>query len=670
MKKNSLLLLLCFSMLLGFTSCDNNNNSSSINDDSSNKGETTESVDTSIDNNESSNNNESSDNKVDIEDKENRELYVCIPQDRDLRVAQFADIHFGIEGKDWHNDKVDRTKRYMQSIVDEQKPDLIVCSGDNILSTGVNGLTSFVELMESYKTPWIWLYGNHDAESTATNYKKADLSKKLMELDTEYLLYKQGYVETGKENRYGNFSVSIYDSAKENLLGAFIIMDSGEHDYSIAQYQHITSGQIDWYKNEIDSLQAKYTLQENNKYEIIPTIVFNHIQLPEFYDAYTKAIQGSEAEFVISQDLSDAEIAEIKSGGPTVNSGFFDVLVEKQSTKAYFVGHAHTFTFQVKYKGVVLGFAPQTGFSKLFANNNNPRKTYVYEIANDLTFKTTCVDEIVKNKGLVYSSTNGDGNAVYDKEANIYVFTTALGLWNRVTIDYYGEEYTEKYLRLNPTNTTYEGCYNPNYTADWTDNLYYSSETSTELICSKSEAQIYKFTYSPDENKLIIEIVENPILKEGDITAVAVNKNSTLTVWKNKGLVIKSETAWCSAYAQLFIVVDSEGRICYASASTDYGDITSDEYYVHPYYETDRDYTTNPAVKITDKGYKIVVPEGGFAISAYGESLIELARIVLDPAFDKNSDVAKLVNNKEAFSEALRISYNPDTKVISTSYVI
>lgn len=670
MKKSSLLLM-CFSMLLGFTSCNNNSNSSSVGSENSNNSINSElSNEESSDKQESTDNNVSSDDKLTIEEKENRELYVCIPEGRDLKVAQFADIHFGVEGKDWHNDKVDRTKKYMQAIVDEQKPDLIVCSGDNILSTGVNGLTEFVELMESYEIPWTWAYGNHDGESTAFNFKKADLSKTLMSLDTKYLLYKEGYIEAGKENRYGNFSINIYNSTKENMLGAFIVMDSGEHDYSISQYQHITSGQIDWYKHEIDALQEKYAAQTNNKYDIVPTIAFSHIQLPEYYDAYVSAKEGTGAEFVLKQELSESEIAEVKSGGPTINSGFFDVLVEKQSTKAYFVGHAHTFLFQVKYQGIVLGFGPQTGFSKLFANNNNPRKTYIYEIAEDLTFETICVDEIVRNKGLLYDATNGSGNAAYDEEANLYVFTTTLGLWNRVTIDFYGKEYTDKYVRLNPTNTTFEGCYNPNYTADWSTNLYFGSETSVELLCSCSTTNIYKFIYSPDENKLSISIVETPILSEGDIEAISVNKNSTLAVWKNKGFAVKSETNWCSGYAQLFIVVDSEGRICYSSANTGYGEPDSENYYVHPYYETDRDYTTNPAFKFTDKGYKIVVPEGGFAISAYGDSLAILIRMILDPTYDKNTKVSTLVNNRNAFNEGLRISYNPDTKVISTSYVI
>lgn len=660
--KKSNLLLMCFSMLLSFSSCGTSNESSFVNNEISSNSENSQI------NNPSSENNESSDNKVEVVDKENRELYVCIPEGRDLKVAQFADIHFGVEGKDWHNDKVDRTKKYMQAIVDEQKPDLIVCSGDNILSTGINGLTEFVEQMESYKIPWTWAYGNHDGESVAANYKKADLSKKLMSLDTEYLLYKEGYIESGKENRYGNFSISIYNSNKDKLLGAFIVMDSGEHDYAISQYQNITSGQINWYKQEIDTLQAKYALQENNEYEIVPTIVFSHIQLPEFYDAYVSAKQKTGAEFVISQDLSDSEIAEIKSGGPSVNTNFFNVLVEKQSTKAYFVGHAHTFRFQVKYKGVILGFAPQTGFSKLFAHNNDPRKTYIYEIANDLTFETICVDEIVRNKGLIFTATNNSGNAAYDEDSNMYVFTTTLGLWERVVIDYYGTEYTSNYVRLNPTNTTFEGCYNANYTADWTTNLYFSSSDSVELLCSHKTTSIYKFIYSPDENKITISVIENQIIKEGDIAAVDVNKNSTLTVWNKKGLAIKSETAWCSGYAQLFIVVDSEGRICYSSASTGYGEPDSQNYYVHPYYETNRDYTTNPAFKFTSKGYKIVVPEGGFAISAYGDSLSLLARIVLDPTYDKSSKIALMVNNRNAYNESLRISYNADTKIISTSY--
>ena len=95
MKKSSLLLM-CFSMLLGFTSCNNNSNSSSVGSENSNNSINSElSNEESSDKQESTDNNVSSDDKLTIEEKENRELYVCIPEGRDLKVAQFADIHFG-----------------------------------------------------------------------------------------------------------------------------------------------------------------------------------------------------------------------------------------------------------------------------------------------------------------------------------------------------------------------------------------------------------------------------------------------------------------------------------------------------------------------------------------------------------------------------------------------
>ena len=387
------------------------------------------------------------------------ELYITIPENKELKVVQFADIHFGIEGKDWHNDKVDRTKLYMDYVIETEKPDLIVCSGDNILSTGTSGLNSFIKYMDKYETPWVFVYGNHDAESSQLNYKKSDLSNYLSNSDSEYLLYKEGYVEEGKENRYGNFSINIYNSSKTKLLGAFIILDSGEHDYSIGEYQYITEGQIDWYKSEIDRLQDLYNANPgDNQYEIIPTIVFTHIQLPEFKTAYVKALNNDGATFIIEQQLSESDIDGIGTGGPSVNSGFYDVLVEKGSTKAYFVGHQHTLYFQVEMDGIILGFGPQTGFSKLFTGNDKPRKTHCYYFKEDLTFETKCIDEIVRNKGLAYNATNGSGNALYNSETGEYTFTVQLGLWGRVSLDYYGDELTTEYTRITYNNTSVTGA--------------------------------------------------------------------------------------------------------------------------------------------------------------------------------------------------------------------
>ena len=156
-------------------------------------------------------------------DYQNGVLYV--PSERQLKVAQFADAHFGVEGNNWHNDKIDRTKEYMYYFVEENKPDLIVCSGDNVIGTGIISknpdtydLTEFVEFMESLQIPWTFMYGNHDAESKS----KAEYSQFLLDCiangTTKYLIYKEDYVEkadptysSSDEGRYGNFTIPVYD---------------------------------------------------------------------------------------------------------------------------------------------------------------------------------------------------------------------------------------------------------------------------------------------------------------------------------------------------------------------------------------------------------------------------------------------------------------------------
>ena len=598
--------------------------------------------------------------------EENNELCVYMPENRGLKVLQLADIHFGVEGKDWHNDKVERTKEYINTLIEEEKPDFIVCSGDNILGTGSNGLSQFIKMMESYEIPWTFLWGNHDAE----NFNKATLSNLLVDTETKYLLYEHGYVENTKENRYGNFSIKIYNYTKDKLLGAYIILDAGEYDYTKGDYQAITEGQINWYKNEIDSLQAIYAKQSGNEHQIIPTIVYSHIQLPEFKTAYQQAVAGStDSKFVIEQSLSSSDVTELGTGGPQVNTGFFDALVEKQSTKGYFVGHAHTFYFQVKYKGITLGFGPQTGFSKLFANNEDPRKTYLYTFNSDLSFETKTCTEIVKRSGLFYTTSNSSANANYIKDKGVYTFVVEMKLWSRVQLFYYGTEMTEEYTPLTYNNTTITGEIKETPGADWSTKLYYEDPNESKFFCGKKDATLfYRFTYNPVNNTLDIQIVEDYIPTEGEIAVAGVDKNSDLTVWK-KLTTIKNKN-WCSNTAEAYIIVDAEGRIAYAvmMPKDGNGDPTTNTYYVNPYYTTDRDYTTNPAIVMTSDGYKIVTPEGGFAISAAGQSLADLLAIILDPTIKKYADVINLTFDSETFKDNLRLSFDDDKKVITTIF--
>lgn len=306
-------------------------------------------------------------------------LSIRMPEGRPLRIAQFADLHFGDGKSMYHNTQEQRTKDFLAYVVETQKPDLIVCSGDQLMSAGVGEITEFIALMDSYQTPWVFVWGNHDAEGS--EYAKRRASAVLAASDSPYLLYANGYMEGGGENRCGNFSISVLDSAGKKLLGALVILDSGAYDYQAEAYQQITSGQVEWYRQEIDRLQEAYTGHQTT----VPTVAFAHMPLPDFAVAARKAVSGEGAEFVIEDERIWG------SPGGDERSPLFDAMVEKGSTRAYFVGHYHVARYQVRMDGILLGFCPQAGFSH--AGYDSPRSTYVYSIAEDFSVTTECCVE-------------------------------------------------------------------------------------------------------------------------------------------------------------------------------------------------------------------------------------------------------------------------------------
>ena len=269
---------------------------------------------------------------------------------------------------------------------------------------------------------------------------------------------------------------------------------------------------------------------------------------------------------------------------------------------------------------------------------------------------------------MFYTSSNSSGNANYIKDQGVYTIVIEMKLWSRVTLDYYGDELTSEYTPITYNNTTITGEIKETPGADWSTKLYFESQDVSKFFCSKKDDILfYRFTYNPENNTLHIEIVEDYVPTEGELAVKSVNKNSDLTVWKNKGFAVKSLKSWCSNDADAFIVVDGDGRICYAVTNPQdgNGEPTSDTYYSHPYYT---DYTTNPAIVISDTGYKVVVPEGGFAISVKGESLADLLGLILDPTIKDYATALGIVFEKTTFNENLRLSFDADKKIIKMSF--
>lgn len=609
-------------------------------------------------------------------------LSITMPEGRAMKIMQFADIHFGQASKAYHNDKVSRTKEYMQYLVDTVNPDLIVCTGDNIMTTGVNGLRDFVELLDSYETPWAFIYGNHDAESTATKFKKSALSNYFLTCGSEYLLYEEDYIDE-VNNRYGNYVINVLDPTGEKLQGSIILMDAGVYDYDLGSYESITQGQIDWYDAKIDELNALYQTQTNKAHDIIPSIVFSHIQLPEFYDVTLDAINGDGASFVIEQDLSETQISEVQSGAPTKETTeMYAKLVEKGSTKAYFVGHAHTFKFQVKDNedGIVLGFGPQTGFSRTFEDNDLARTNFTYNLNADFTFDTTETKEDATGRGLGYGGTF-EGFAPKNSSGE-YQFRLTFSTWNRIVFSYDG-------IRMKLSDfAEITGEYVEGGQAHWDTRLY--STDGIKLIYSGSKETEYVFTYTPTTNILDIKLFEKPNIDDdpadnSTLEPDTINEDAgadSLAVWTTPGIKFKTQgvlgSTWHANGWRYYVIFDAEGKICYAvqNPPNGYGGPSGDGYYRHPDYA---DYTKNPAINILE-GYgpwdpdnkfpsgqfEIVIPEGGFAITGHGFSDNLITNMLSNGEVTDYSDAN--VNRFDVYSEHVRVSYDKENNLLKCTY--
>merc|ERR1719235_243560 len=97
------------------------------------------------------------------------------PGSSSFKVLQLADLHLGedFEGK-WGPEQDRKTLAVVASLLDEEKPDLVVFSGDQLTGEGLQQsgaqkeqlLKAMEEPLKRRGVPWATVFGNHDACET------------------------------------------------------------------------------------------------------------------------------------------------------------------------------------------------------------------------------------------------------------------------------------------------------------------------------------------------------------------------------------------------------------------------------------------------------------------------------------------------------------------------
>ena len=271
-------------------------------------------------------------------------------------------IRFGSDGKlsimhvtDTHLDfdNVEASVWAIGEACDIENPDIVIITGDNVQNHDNADdtkklISSLMNVFESRDIPVAVTFGNHDSEEGAMSREE------LMAFYNTFscsVSVDDGILLSG----CGTYNIPVFSSDGRKIKFNLWVFDSGDYD-DVGHYGCVKADQVAWYKATSDLLTAA------NGGEKVNSLVFQHIIVPEVYDALEKT--DTEQLFAFEHMYNDGEYYRFDPEGTNYgtlyetpccgyeNYGQFDAMVEKGDVLAMFTGHDHTNAFGVKHKGI------------------------------------------------------------------------------------------------------------------------------------------------------------------------------------------------------------------------------------------------------------------------------------------------------------------------------
>lgn len=270
-------------------------------------------------------------------------------KDGTFKIVQFTDMHY-VHG----NPKSDTTLILIPRILDTEKPDMVVFSGDIVTGPVREGWDAITKFVIDRKIPFAVTLGNHDHEQGVTREEIADIV-------TSYPFNINRWSDVS-QNRVMDNVIPIYCSDKPLKEAALIYtFDSGAYSTmdNVEGYDWITPTQIEWYRNQ----SLKYTIKNN--FKPLPALAYFHIPLPEYRLAF------NDEKNIRYGDRKEDECA------PALNSGMFFSLKEMGDVMGTFVGHDHVNNYIVNYHGIALAYGHFSGWKTTYTPEINGARVVV-----------------------------------------------------------------------------------------------------------------------------------------------------------------------------------------------------------------------------------------------------------------------------------------------------
>ncbi len=277
-----------------------------------------------------------------------------LPAGRDLRILQLNDLQptyleagevtrHGFSGP-FGATMAQCVWPYVTEAINAAQPDLIILGGDNVEGGFDDNGKEWEELcnvMDSYKIPWMILFGNHDRESNAgTTWQKAMLDQ------SEYCLFASADC-TGDSNytvalRQGGEYKYILWALDTNGTNAAMLNGNPQDDLICTQ-SGLQADQLQWIKSTASEIESTLGNQ-------IPSLMFMHIPpacvfsaLNQYYPDYM------ETPFTPANNGDFGIATETPTGGGGVG---LDIIATEIGCKGMFFAHQHQVAISIAYDGI------------------------------------------------------------------------------------------------------------------------------------------------------------------------------------------------------------------------------------------------------------------------------------------------------------------------------
>ena len=286
-------------------------------------------------------------------------------------------------------------KAFLEEAVKQEKPDLVVLTGDNISGgscrTDISkawdtrrcekAIDQFMSIFEEYEVPVAMVFGNHDDENMLSKEDLFDIYEK----------YDCFIGEDEGEALYGcgTYNLPIYSSEDaDKMMYNLWMFDSNTYDAELGGYDYVHDDQVEWYVDKSNELKAA------NGGVAVPSMAFQHIIVKEIVgliDSSTEYIEGSELYqdgryYVFKPGVLKAGHFKEYPCPATRDSKQMPAIQAQGDVVAMFFGHDHNNTFEVDYNGIDLVATPGMTFHS-YGNedrgfriiNLNEEDTSIYE---------------------------------------------------------------------------------------------------------------------------------------------------------------------------------------------------------------------------------------------------------------------------------------------------